>query len=370
MSNRVKRELAKIEIPDEVHDRAKLGIEKAKEELGENNKKKRPANKRIFYKRLSIIAASFLIVVSVFAFTPALAAVQELYDKIFSSQHIDDAGVRTAITSGKGQALDQTFYDEEHDITVNYETILTDDKETKLLLTFQSDSTNLKDYYIDLFEGVSSINLVTENGQKKALDNVGWGSRYYDSEANQVAEALSFESIKEYKGQNIRLEIENLTLYEGQETGEVQTVWPLEFNLEESAISDRKTVKINKEFTFNGVTYTIRRAEFSKLETRVVVTGSDTKILTDETGMEYEVMSELEKQFLNAREVSDEYGYTFNEEKSGVYLKSAGEKAVPIFSKGEVMAGKDEYVMSFAPVKDRQDCMLVVGEGIKIPLIK
>lgn len=106
------------------------------------------------------------------------------------------------------------------------------------------------------------------------------------------------------------------------------------------------------------------------LKTRVVVAGSDTKLITREDGMKYEVMSELEKQFLNAREISDEYGYTFNEEKSGVYLKSGGEQVVPIYSKGEVRAGEDEYVMTFAPVKDRQDSILVVGEDIKIPLVE
>ncbi|TMN22939.1 hypothetical protein [Lentibacillus cibarius] len=368
MNNQVKRELDKIEIPDEVHERAKLGVKKAKAEFGSN--KKKSGKKSIVYKRLSIVAVSFLLVASIFMFTPALAAVQEVYDKIFSSQHIDDAGVRKALTSGEGQALEQTYYDEARDITVNYETVLTDDKETKLLLTFQSDSTNLENYYIDLFEGVSSISLITENGEKKALDNVGWGSRYYNSEANQVAEALSFESIKKYEGQNIRLEIENLTLYEDNEKGKVETVWPLELNLEQSAISDRKVVEVNKEFTFNDITYTIRRVAFSALETRVVIAGSDTKVLTDENGMKYEVMSELEKQFLHAREISEEYGYTFNEEKSGVYIKSAGEQIVPVFSKGEVMAGEDEYVMTFAPVEDREDCILVVEENIEVPLTK
>ncbi|MDQ0220243.1 hypothetical protein [Peribacillus cavernae] len=39
-------------------------------------------------------------------------------------------------------------------------------------------------------------------------------------------------------------------------------------------------------------------------------------------------------------------------------MKSAGEKADPIFSKGEVAGADDEYVMIFAPIKDRQDCVL------------
>lgn len=368
MSNKVKRELDKIEIPEEVHDRARMGVEKAKAEFG--GKHRIPISKRKLYKRLSLIAAAFLIIVSTFTFTPALAAIQEVYDKIFSSEHIDDAGVRKAIISGEGQALEQTYYDEEHDITVKYETVLTDDKETKLLLTYESDSTNLENHYIDIFEGVSSIYLIKENGKKKELENVGWGSSYYNSETNQMAEALSFESIKEYEGQNIRLEIQNLTIYEDNEMEKVETEWPLELNLNQSAVSDRKSVELNKKFAINGETYKIRRVEFSELETRVVVAGSDTKIHTNEFGGETRVMSKLEKQFLNAREVSDEYGYTFNENKSGVYLKSAGEKVIPIYSKGEVMAGKDEYVMTFAPVKDRQESVLVVGEEIKIPLVE
>ncbi|WP_164669766.1 DUF4179 domain-containing protein [Virgibacillus doumboii] len=362
MSNKVKRELDKIEIPEEVHDRARMGIEQAKAELGGKHHKKRK-----LYKRLSLIAAAVLIVVSTFTFTPALAAI---YDKIFSSEHIDDAGVRMAIKSGQGQVLDQTYYDEEHDIKVHFDTVLTDGKETKLLLTYQSDSTNLKNYYIDLFEGVSSMYLITGNGQKIELDNVGWGSRYYNSEENKVAEALSFDSIKEYEGQNLRLEIKNLTIWKDQGMGKVQTVWPLEFNLDEPAISDRNTVEVNKKFEFKGITYTIRRVEFSEFETRVVVVGSDTKIFTDENGMRYEVMSKIRSQFLNARENSDEYGYTFNENKSGVYLKSNGKQVVPIYSKGEVRTEDDEYVMTFAPVKDRQDATLVVGEDIEIPLVE
>ncbi len=379
MSNKVKRELEKIDIPDELHNRARLGVEKAKTEKRRMNqttkqpmkrkKKRNLSSSPNLYKRLSLIAAVFLIIVSALTFTPVLAAIQEVYDKIFSSQHIDDTGVRTAVKSGQGQVLDQTFYDKKHDITVHFDRVLTDDKETKLLLTYQSEKTDLKNYYIDLFEGVSSINLIVGN-EKRKLDNVGWGSRYYDSKENKVAKALSFESIKEYEGKDIRLEIEKLTIWKDSGRGSVQTTWPLEFKLKSSAVSERITVEVNKEFTFKGETYSIKRVEFSELETRVVVTGSDTKILTTESGMKYEVMSKLEHQYLNARKNSKEYGYSVDDKKTGVFLRSSGERVDPIFSKGEVESAEDEYVMIFAPVKDRQDCILEVGEKIKIPLTK
>ncbi|HEU5139459.1 MAG TPA: DUF4179 domain-containing protein [Bacillales bacterium] len=382
MNNKVRRELEKVEIPDELHHRARLGVEKAKEELsGVNQIVKQPTKreenrgfgkrlnlKRAFQKKMLIVAAAFLLVVSTLTFTPALAAIQEVYDKIFSSQHIDDAGVRKAINSGRGQTLNQTYYDSKHDITVHFDRVLTDEKETKLLLTYQSKTTNLKNYYIDIFEGVSSIHLLVGNEQKK-LENVGWGSRYYNSEENKVAEALSFESIKEYEGQQIRLEIENLTIWH-KGKGSVKTTWPLEFKLKKSAVSERQKVEVNKAFTFKGETYKIKRVEFSALETRVVVTGSDTKLLTDENGMKYRVRSKLERQFLNPRVVSKEYGYTVDDGKSGVFLKSAGEKVVPIYSKGEVEGAEDEYVMIFAPVKDRKNCVLEVGKDISIPLTK
>ncbi len=116
---------------------------------------------------------------------------------------------------------------------------MTDDKETKLLLTFQSERTNLKDYYLDIFEGKTSINLIVGNEPKK-LDNVGWASRYYDSKENKVAEALSFESIKEYEGQDIRLEIKNLTIYDDHETRKVKSIWPLSFKLDRSGILKKK----------------------------------------------------------------------------------------------------------------------------------
>ncbi|KRF58281.1 hypothetical protein ASG99_27495 [Bacillus sp. Soil768D1] len=361
MSN-IKQELEKIKIPKELHERTKLGLEKAKLEQRSNKKRK-------LYKRFSIAAAVCLIVVSTLTFTPVLAAIQEVYDKIFSSKHIDDTGVRTAIDLGHGQAVDQTFYDEKHDITVHFESVMMDDKETKLLLTYQSKKTNLKNFYIDLFEGVSSIYLIVGDERKK-LDNVGWGSSYYDSKENKMAEALSFESIKKYEGQDIRLEIENLTIWNDSGMDSVQTTWPLDFKLDKSAISERETVAVNKDFVFEKVTYKIKQVEFSALETRVVVTGNDTKLMKDETGMKYRVMSKLEHQFLNARRVDEEDGYVVNHKKSGVFLRSAGEKIEPVFSKGEVEGEDDEYIMIFAPVKDPQDCILEVGNKIKIPLTK
>ncbi|AVR00977.1 DUF4179 domain-containing protein [Oceanobacillus sp. M65] len=377
MSNKVKRELEKIEIPEELHNRAKLGVMQAKKEsekknqIADNQIPTSPLNKKVaYYKRILIVAAICLTIVSTLTFTPALAAIQEVYNKIFTSEHIDDTGVRMAVISGKGQALDQTFYDKKYDITVHFDRVLTDDKETKLLLTYQSEETNLENHYIDLFEGVSSINLIVESGQKVPLDNVGWGSSYYDSKENKITEALSFASIKEYADQEIRLEIENLTIWNDSGMESLQTTWPLEFKLKPSAVSDRETVEVNKEFTFKGETYNIKQVEFSDLETRVVVTGSDTKLLTDESGMQYRVMSKLEHQFLNARKNSKEYGYSVDDEKSGVFLQSANEKIDPIFSKGEVEGAEDEYVMTFAPVEDRQGSILEVGEEIKIPLTK
>ncbi|MCG3420768.1 DUF4179 domain-containing protein [Oceanobacillus jordanicus] len=377
MSNKVKRELEKIEIPEELHNRAKLGVMQAKKEsekknqIADNQIPTSPLNKKVaYYKRILIVAAICLTIVSTLTFTPALAAIQEVYNKIFTSEHIDDTGVRMAVISGKGQALDQTFYDKKYDITVHFDRVLTDDKETKLLLTYQSEETNLENHYIDLFEGVSSINLIVESGQKVPLDNVGWGSSYYDSKENKITEALSFASIKEYADQEIRLEIENLTIWNDSGMESLQTTWPLEFKLKPSAVSDRETVEVNKEFTFKGETYNIKQVEFSDLETRVVVTGSDTKLLTDESGMQYRVMSKLEHQFLNARKNSKEYGYSVDDEKSGVFLQSANEKIDPIFSKGEVEGAEDEYVMTFAPVEDRQGSILKVGEEIKIPLTK
>lgn len=81
-------------------------------------------------------------------------------------------------------------------------------------------------------------------------------------------------------------------------------------------------------------------------------------------------MSKLEEQYLNARKIDKELGYTVNNKKSGIFLKSAGKKVVPIFSKGEVEGEDDEYLMFFAPVNDRRDCTLEIGNEIMIPLTK
>ncbi|PET68899.1 hypothetical protein CN514_09270 [Bacillus sp. AFS001701] len=293
-----------------------------------------------------------------------------MYDKVFSSSHIDDSGVRAAINLGKHQSINHTYFDKANDITVHFEGVMTDDKETKLLLTYKSKTKNLKNYYIDIFEGDSSINLAVGNDAKMKLKNVGWGSRYYVSKENKVVEALSFESIKKYKGQDIHLEIENITIYGDKKNGMVPAIWNLNFKLAKSAISERKTVEVNKNLTFKDITYKIKKVEFSTLETRVAVTGDDTKILTDESGMKYRVMSKLEEQYLNARKIDKELGYTVNNKKSGIFLKSAGKKVVPIFSKGEVEGEDDEYVMFFAPVNDRRDCTLEIGNEIMIPLTK
>ncbi|MFD2630087.1 DUF4179 domain-containing protein [Oceanobacillus kapialis] len=381
MSNKVKRELDKIEIPNELHKRAKKGIQQAKLEQSKNstnpNKQtqegvlqQKQTNKMHFYKRISLIAVICLIVVSTLAFTPALGAIQEVYEKIFTSERIDDNGVRTAVQLGEGQALDETFYDETHGITVHFDRVLVDDKETKLLLTYQSEKTNLENHYIDLFEGVSDVNIYIDNKQIGTLDNVGWGSSYYNSEENKMTEALSFESIRDYVNQDIRLEIENLTVWNDTGMDNLQTKWPVEFNLKNDAISEREIVNLNKDFEFKGTTYTIRRVEYSELETRVVVSGSDTKIHTDEDGMKYKILSKLERQLLNAREVSPERGYIVNENKSGVFLNSGEKRVDPIFSKGEVQGADDEYIMFFAPVEDRNDTTLIVGDDLEIPLNK
>ncbi|AMM91710.1 hypothetical protein QUF81_24995 [Peribacillus simplex] len=86
--------------------------------------------------------------------------------------------------------------------------------------------------------------------------------------------------------------------------------------------------------------------------------------------MKYKVLSKLEHKLLNARKHDKEHGYSVEYEKSGVFLKSAGEKVEPIFSKAEGAGEDDEYVMIFALVKDRQDCLLEVGNDIKINLTK
>jgi len=370
----LKEELEKIRIPDHLHERVKLGVKAAKleqdsyEKQGDVNRNKKKKGRK--YKRLLIPAAVCFLALSSLTLTPVRAAIQEMYDKIFASKHIDDTGLKMALEEGRGQPLNQTYYDEKNDITVRFQNVWTDDKETKLLLTFQSEKTNLEHYYFDNFEGKSTVYLIGEDGQKTNLKHVGWGSRHYDAEENLVAEALSFDSIKEHKGQEIVLELQNLTYYHDQETGVLESTWPLTFILEESAISDRETSEVKKEFVFKEMNYFIKEVDFSDTETRVVVVGDDTKLLTDENGEKYEVMSQLEHQFLNARKFEKGTGYTVVPGKPGVFLKSAGKTINPIFSKGDVPSGEDEFIMVFEPVPDRSDCILEIGEDIKISLTK
>lgn len=323
--------------------------------------------KRAVYSRAALSAAIILMAVSAMAFTPALAAIQEAFSKLFAN--VDDEGVKNAVNLGYGQAVGQTYVDEANGISVHLDGLMTDDKETKMLLTYQSEELNLKNHFVDIFEGKSAIYLIDEAGQKKKLKSIGWGSNFYDEKENKMAVALSFDSIKEYKGQNIRLQIENLTIWDGSnKVKELPLVWEFMVKLDDSAISERETIALNKEFSFSGETYKIKQVEYSALETRVIVAGTDTKAIREANGTVYQVKSKLELQLLNARKIDKKYGYTVDEGKQGVFLKSAGEKVNPIFSKGEVVDDPDEYIMIFGPVKDRSNVLLEVSKEINVPL--
>ncbi|MEH7072888.1 DUF4179 domain-containing protein [Neobacillus drentensis] len=316
-------------------------------------------------RRFLFTAAACLLVASSLTFSPVRAAIQNVYDKIFSSEHIDDSGLKSALINGMGQEINQIYYDKEHDITVHFNSILMDDKEAKLLVTYESKKTDLKKYYLDLFEGFTSMNLVAGNEDKK-LKNIGWGSRYYDEKANKVAEALSFESISTFQGDEVHLKVKDLTIHGKKGAKRVETVWPLDFKLSKEAVGERETVDVNKEFSFKHETYQVKRVEFSPLETRVVVTGTDIKPHF-ENGVAYDVFNKLQLQLLNARKFDKGKGYTVDYNKSGVFLNSAGKMADPIFSKAEADGPRDQYVLYFAPVKDRQNCVLQVGD-LKINL--
>lgn len=81
MSNKIKQELEKIEIPDELHDKAKLGVEKAKAENERDNqlltnkrKKKWSIGKKITYFSSAAILMFGLLFGSAFIF-PSMASV-------------------------------------------------------------------------------------------------------------------------------------------------------------------------------------------------------------------------------------------------------------------------------------------------------
>jgi hypothetical protein len=81
------------------------------------------------------------------------------------------------------------------------------------------------------------------------------------------------------------------------------------------------------------------------------------------------MMSKLQSQYLHPREMIKTYGYTVNYKKSGVYLISAGQKADPIYSKGEIVGPEGELVLTYAPVKDLRDCLLEIGNETNISLM-
>lgn len=93
------------------------------------------------YKKQELAPA--FVIPPIFNWVTTLAAIQEVYDKKIASQHIDDAGARIVVKTGKGQVLGQILYGEENDITVHSDRVLAGDKGTKFLLTYQSEK-NLK----------------------------------------------------------------------------------------------------------------------------------------------------------------------------------------------------------------------------------
>ncbi|MBR8644616.1 hypothetical protein KEH51_09105 [[Brevibacterium] frigoritolerans] len=77
--------------------------------------------------------------------------------------------------------------------------------------------------------------------------------------------------------------------------------------------------------------------------------------------MKYKVLSNLEHKLLNARKHDKNTVIVLSIKKSGVFLKSAGEKVEPIFSKAEVAGEDDEYVMILLRLKiSKTACLKLV----------
>lgn len=89
MDNQLKQELAKIEIPTELHERSKLGIKKVKTELG--GRTNRFVKKRL---TIAVAAACFIIPTSAFAYQALLA--DDLYGSFDNlKRHVASATMET-----------------------------------------------------------------------------------------------------------------------------------------------------------------------------------------------------------------------------------------------------------------------------------
>jgi len=244
MSNKIKQELEKIEIPNELHDRAKLGVKKAKYE------KKSPKNKWLgLGTAAAVIALCFSLSIhnGVIASIPFVGEVIEKY--ISSSEKLNYASYKTAIG--------ETAENELGKLTLNE--VMMDAQQLFLSATFEPADNVDFDYqtYIIPSIKINGKNYTgTTRGQSVEL-NDSMFTIYNDIELN--------ESIDK---ENVQIEISYDTW--NFETA-IEQPWTFDVEVsQEKLLEEKNVLEMNKVVTLsNDETVTIRKIVITPISTTV-----------------------------------------------------------------------------------------------------
>lgn len=163
--------------------------------------------KRNRLKKLSIATAACLTLLLTFTFTPARAYIENSISKIFGNAY-HDKGVSGAIDKGIGQVINQSHTD--NGVTVNINGIINDANRSVLLLSLNSQKTNLKDATID------SIQIMDRKG--KSISTGGIMRYSYDNKKNERKIVYSIEPLSSYLDKNIILKINKINTNNNKES--------------------------------------------------------------------------------------------------------------------------------------------------------
>lgn len=242
MSNPIKQEIEKIEIPEELYDRVKLGVKKAKAE------KKNPGK-----KWLGIGTAAAAIVLSMSIYNGAIAGIPfvgEVIEKyINSNQNLDYDAYKTSIG--------ETAENELGKLTLNE--VMMDEQQLFLSATFEPAEDVDFDYQTHI---IPSVNI---NGKDLTSITGGQSVELNDSMFTIYNDIELHESIDT---ETVQLEI-------SYDNWDYETVveQPWTFNVEvsqETLLAERKVLDMQKEIPLShGETITIQKVVVTPISTIV-----------------------------------------------------------------------------------------------------
>ncbi|TCT17507.1 uncharacterized protein DUF4179 [Melghiribacillus thermohalophilus] len=244
MSNPIKQEVDKIEIPDELHDRVKLGVEKAKVE------RKKTKNKWLFpVTAAAVIILSFSLSIhnGAIASIPFVGEVIEKY--IHSTEKLDYSSYKTAIG--------ETAENELGKLTLNE--VMMDAQQLFLSATFEPADDVEFDYQTYIFPTVkiNGKDLTSTTGVQSVELNDSMFTIYNDLELNEPIDTENVQLEVSYDTWNFETPIEQ----------------PWTFDVEVSQktlLAEKNVLEMNKAIPLtDGGTVTIEKVVATPISTIV-----------------------------------------------------------------------------------------------------